>query len=146
MRRRKKTSKLKIALAIVSVSAAVYLFTQRLNPQVGVLNAALETSASPALHSYAYHFKVLSVNEKGIVTLSTPRSPDMPIYRMISAIDPNLSGKNPNDPDFVHAEQQINDMQTQAAQIILMQPGIHGIKWQLDKNWLSEHGISTVQP
>lgn len=137
--------KLKIIIAIISVSIAVWLFARHANPQVALVNDALQTSSSTALLAYPYHFKVLSVDKKGIATVSTPRSPDMPVYRMIGAIDPNLSGKDPSDPDFIHAEQQIGDMQAQAAQIILKQPGIHGIKWQLDDDWLEEHGITPDQ-
>jgi hypothetical protein len=66
----------------------------------------------------------------------------MPVYRMIGALYPSLAGKAPDNPDFVAAEKELAKVQSEAKDIVLEQPGITEVKWELDENWLISHGIS----
>jgi len=135
----KKTRTLKI-LSAVLVLGAIYWFGFRTDPRVEALNQALSQIGSPALRNYSYSFRVISL-EGGLATMGSPRSFDVPVYRMIGALHPNLSGKATNDPDFIAAEKELAQIQSEARKIILGQPGITGVKWELDRNWLIAHNI-----
>jgi hypothetical protein len=135
----RKTRTLKILAAILALGA-IYWFGLRTDPRVDALNQALIEFGSPALRNYPYSFKVISL-EGGSAVMGSPRSFDVPVYRMIGALYPNLSDKAPNNPDFIAAEKELAQMQTEARTIVLRQPGVSGVKWELDKNWLIAHNI-----
>ncbi|MDR3390365.1 MAG: hypothetical protein P4L77_01405 [Sulfuriferula sp.] len=134
-----KTSVMKALLALL-VLGAIYWFGLRTDPAVDALNQALQQHASRAFLAYPYQFRVVQLKE-GVATISSPRSAEMPVYRMIGAIDSSLAGKDATDPDFIAAQKQLATMQGEARQIVIGQPGVTGVKWELDKNWLSERGI-----
>lgn len=135
----RKNRILKILLAVF-VLGAIYWFGWRTDPKVEALNQALHEFGSSALRSYPYTFSVVRLEGESAV-MGTPRSPQMPVYRMIGAIHPNLSGRSPNDPDFVAAEKELAQIQSEARQIVLNQPGVTSVKWELDQNWLIAHNI-----
>jgi hypothetical protein len=130
---------IKILTAIL-VLGAIYWFGLRTDPKVDALNQALHELSSPALRDFPYAFGVVRL-EGGAAVMGTPRSSEVPVYRMIGAIYPNLSGKAANDPDFVAAEKELAQIQSEARQIILKQPGVTSVKWELDRNWLIAHNI-----
>jgi hypothetical protein len=130
---------LKILFAVLAL-AAIYWFGLRTDPRVEALNRAIQQNGSPALHEYPYAFRVLRA-EGSLAVMATPRSAEVPVYRMIGAIYPTLAGRAPNDADFVAAEKELAKIQSEARQIVLDQPGISGVKWELDQNWLIAHGI-----
>ncbi len=130
----------KILLVVIGLGL-IYWFGLRTDPAVQVLNQAIQGRGSQTLQNYPYAFRVLRL-ENGVAIMATPRSPEVPVYRMIAAIYPNLAGKAPNDPDFVAAQKVLAEVQSEARQIVLDQPGISGVKWELDRNWLIAHGIS----
>ena len=134
-----KTRIIRILLAVLAL-AAIYWFGLRTDPKVEALNQALQETGSPALQSYPYTFSVVRL-EGGSAVMGTPRSPQVPVYRMIGAIHPNLSGRPPNDADFVTAEKELAQIQSEARQIVLNQPGVTSVKWELDQNWLIAHNI-----
>ena len=111
------------------------------DPQVDALNEAITRHGSPALRDYPYQFRVLRL-EDGVATMTTPRSPQVPVYRMIRAIDPNVNPRDPNNPEFVAAEKALAGVQEEARRIVLAQPGVKSVKWELDRNWLIDHGIA----
>ncbi len=127
-------------LFAVFVLGAIYWFGPRTVPKVEALNQALHEFGSSALRSYPYAFSVVRLEGESAV-MGTPRSPQVPVYRMIGAIYPNLSGRSPNDPDFVAAEKELAQIQSEARQIVLNQPGVTSVKWELDQNWLLAHNI-----
>jgi hypothetical protein len=130
---------LKILSAIL-ILGAIYWFGLRTDPRVDALNQALVQNSSPALRNYPYSFRVIGL-EGGSAVMSTPRSAEVPVLRMIGALYPNLSGKAPNDPDFVAAEIDLSKVQFEARTIVLSQPGVTSVKWELDRNWLIAHNI-----
>jgi hypothetical protein len=134
-----KTSMMKVLLGLL-VLGAVYWFGLRTDPAVDALNQTLQHQGSRAFLAYPYQFRVVQLKD-GVATISSPRSAEMPVYRMIGAIDPSLAGKDATDPDFIAAQKQLANMQGEARQIVIAQPGVTSVKWELDKNWLSEHGI-----
>jgi hypothetical protein len=128
-------------LAAILAVAVLYLTVFRSDPLVEALNQAIQANGSPELKKYPYPFRVLRMEGTAAV-MSTPRSPAMPVYRMIRAIDPALSGKAPDNPDFIAAEKALAKVQSEARQIVLSQPEVTEVKWELDKDWLISHQIA----
>lgn len=127
-------------LSAILVLGLVYWFGLRTDPRVDALNQMLNKVGSPALRNYPYSFRVVRL-EGDTAVMSTPRSFKVPVYRMIGAIYPNLSGRAQNDPIFVKAQTELAKIQSEARKIILDQPGVTSVKWELDQNWLMEHNI-----
>jgi hypothetical protein len=128
-------------LSAILVLGVICWFGLRTDPRVDALNQALLKIGSPALQNFPYEFRVVRL-DGGSAVLGTPRSFEVPVYRMIGALYPNLAGKATNDPDFVAAEKELAQIQSEARQIILGQPGVTSVKWELDRDWLIAHNIS----
>lgn len=127
-------------LAAILVLGMVYWFGLRNYPRVEALNQALHDSGSTDLRNYPYEFRVVRLDGESAI-MGTPRSVAVPVYRMIGAIHPHLSGKATTHPDFVAAEVALAKIQSEARQIVLEQPGVASVKWELDQNWLIAHNI-----
>ena len=95
-----------IALIVVLALGTIYWFGLRTDPKVADLNQAIQEKGSPALRDYLYPFRVLRL-EGTTAVMATPRSPSMPVYRMIGALYPSLAGKAPDNPDFVAAKKEL---------------------------------------
>ena len=129
-----------VAVAAVLALFALYWFGFRTDPRVDALNHAITTQGSAALRHYAYPFRVLRM-EGTVAVMGTPRSPEMPVEKMIRVIDPSLEGADPSNPDFVAAEKQMADLQFEARRIVLAQPGVTGVRFELDRDWLRSQGV-----
>lgn len=127
-------------LSAILVIGLVYWFGLRTDPRVDALNQALHDSGGTELRNYPYEFSVVRLDGNSAV-MGTPRSATVPVYRMIGAIYPHLSGKATTNPDFVAAEMELAKVQSEARQIVLEQPGVASVKWELDQNWLIAHNI-----
>jgi hypothetical protein len=108
------------------------------------LNEVIQTQASAKLKSYPYKFHVMKV--KGdIAFVSTPRNVQVPAFKALAVLYPNINTKNPNDPAFIAVEQLLGDVQSEARTIVLTQPGIKDVRWELDRDWLAAHYIEVPQ-
>ena len=104
------------------------------------LNDILEARASPQLKAYPYQFRVLRT-ENGVAVMSTPRNFDVPAFRMLAVLYPDINVKDPNDPAFIAVEKTLAAVQSEARDIVSSQPGIKSVRWELDKSWLRAHSI-----
>ena len=77
--------------------------------------------------------------------VSTPRSFEAPAFKMLGVLYPEINTKNPNDPTFIAAEQRLGEVQTEARAIVLAQPGIKEVRWELDRDWLTAHHIDVLK-
>jgi hypothetical protein len=132
-----------LLLAVVLAFVADWL-VQRPDSRAREVNAAIETRGSEALRNYPYRFRVVRVSGDTAV-LATPRNVAVPAFRFLGVIHPEIDVKNPNDPAFIAAEKELAGVQTEAMTIAKSQPGIKGVQWELDKAWLSSHGIDIPQ-
>ena len=130
-----------IGLAI----ATILLFTLLLyeNPVVSDLNNLLEEDTE--LSSYPYTFRVLRVNN-GYAIMSTPRSSEFPVFRALGIIYPKLANKPQDNPDLMQAQDRLATLQKKAKAIVINDERIKGASWELDKEWLSSHGVQLVSP
>ena len=104
------------------------------------LTAAIEAQASAKLKSYPYTFWVMKVNGETAI-MSTPRNVEVPAARALGVLFPGLDTKDPNDPPFIAAQQLLGEVQSEARSIVLSQPGIREVRWELDRDWLTAHHI-----
>ncbi|MBK7677170.1 MAG: hypothetical protein IPJ27_21810 [Candidatus Accumulibacter sp.] len=104
------------------------------------LTAAIEAQASAKLKSYPYTFRVMKVNGETAI-MSTPRNVEVPAARALGVLFPGLDTKDPNDPPFIAAQQLLGEVQSEARSIVLSQPGIREVRWELDRDWLTAHHI-----
>ena len=104
------------------------------------LTSVIEAQASAKLKNYPYKFWVMKLAGDTAV-MSTPRSVAVPAFKMLGVLYPGINTKNPNDPAFIAAEQLLGEVQAEARLIVLKQPGIKEVRWELDRDWLVAHGI-----
>ncbi|MDR0777047.1 MAG: hypothetical protein LBE81_10490 [Azonexus sp.] len=108
------------------------------------LNDIIATQASEQLRGYPYQFQVLRV-EGDTAVMSTPRNFDAPAFRMLGVLYPNINVKDPNNPEFIAVERLLGQMQDEAKNIVLTQPGIKSVRWELDRDWLRRQGIEVFE-
>lgn len=104
------------------------------------LTAAIEAQASPKLKAYPYKFWVMKVNGATAV-MSTPRNFDVPAFKFLAVLYPEINTKDANNPAFIAVEQLLGQVQDEAKAIVLAQPGIKNVSWELDREWLRKHFI-----
>ena len=134
-----------IAIAVVLMVALDWAI-QRPDPRTRELNQALEKQASIKLREYPYQFHVLRV-EGDTAVMATPRNFDVPAFRMLGVLYPDINVKDANNPAFIAVERLLGQVQDEAKDIVLAQPGIKQVRWELDKTWLHRKGIEVpVKP
>jgi hypothetical protein len=129
-----------IIIGVLIIGGLTLWISSAWKPDAWALDRVLESDA--ALASYPYRFRVVAF-EDGVATLSTPRSFDIPAYRFLAIINPNLANKTDNDPAVIAAQQDLVDHQKRAQGLILAQPEVQDVEWELDTQWLAAHGIQT---
>jgi gamma-glutamyltranspeptidase len=127
-----------VVLAVIGLAALVWALYE--DPKVAELNDLLE--ADTALAAYAYQFRVLRL-ENGIATMSTPRSSAFPVYRALGILHPPLAGRSQDDPDLMKAQAELARLQKRARAMVVASPGVNNVRWELDDDWLAQHGVQT---
>jgi hypothetical protein len=128
-----------IGIAVLVVGALAFWIGSSWKPRVWELNAMLE--ADPQIAAYPYPFRVVALDD-GVAAISTPRSFDLPAYRFLAIIHPNLANKADNDPEVIAAQQELIDHQKRAQGLVLAQPDVESVRWELDTQWLAARGIA----
>lgn len=127
-------------LIVLAFLVALDWYIRRPDPQTRELNQVLQTKASAKLREYPYQFHVLRV-EGDTAIMSTPRNFDVPAFRMLGVLYPDINVKDHNNPAFIAVERLLGQVQDEAKDIVLAQPGIKQVRWELDKTWLHRKGI-----
>ncbi|HRF30143.1 MAG: hypothetical protein KUL81_02215 [Azonexus sp.] len=131
-------------LIVMALLVALDWVIRRPDARSRELNHILETQASQKLKDYPYQFQVLRVEGKTAV-MTTPRNFDVPAFRMLGVLYPDINVKDANNPAFIAVEHQLGRMQDEAKGIVLAQPGIEQVRWELDKQWLRRKGIEVPE-
>ncbi|EXJ14369.1 hypothetical protein [Imhoffiella purpurea] len=127
-----------IALAVLVGLALVFGIKSTWQPKAWNLDKIL--TSDEILADYPYQFRLRSL-ENGVATISTPRSFDIPAMRFLEIIHPNLAGLAQDDPKMVAAQQELIDHQKRAMGLMLAQPQVQTVDWELDTQWLADHGV-----
>ncbi|MBK1648637.1 hypothetical protein [Rhabdochromatium marinum] len=127
-----------IVLGLILVVALGFWIQSSWQPRVWELNDIL--TSDPKLKEYPYQFKLRSL-QNGLAILSTPRNSKIPAYRFLQIIHPELAGKGQADPAMVQAQQDLIDHQKYAQILMLGQPDVERVDWELDVKWLADHGV-----
>jgi hypothetical protein len=131
------------ALLVLALLVALDWAIRRPDGRTRELNDILETRASPQLKNYPYTFRVLRV-EGSTAVMSTPRNFDSPAFRFLGVLYPDINVKDHDNPAFIKVEKLLGQVQDEAKDIVLAQPGITGVRWELDRNWLRRNGIEVM--
>lgn len=128
------------ALLVIALLVALDWAIRRPDGRTRELNEIITSQASERLRNYPYKFHVLRVEGETAV-MATPRNFDAPAFRMLGVLYPNINVKDHNNPEFIAVERLLGQMQDEAKDIVLAQPGIKNVRWELDRNWLRRQGI-----
>lgn len=128
----------KYTLFLIALAIAILAYWGfNYDPRVSELNTLL--SQDSELSDYPYKFKVFEL-DNGTAVMSTPRSPQVSVLKFLSIIKPTLS-KNSDSPEVIAAQKELAHLQQKAKKIVLSQPDINQVRWQLDKSWFANYGI-----
>ena len=125
-----------IVLGIFVLALAVVFLYE--DPKVSELNDLLEEDET--LTNFSYRFKVVEVRNS-MAIMSTPRSTEVPVSRVLGLLFPEVAGRKPETSEFQRAQKKLATVQTKARDLVLEDPEIKRVSWRLDKDWLSQHGI-----
>lgn len=127
-----------IGLGLFAVFLIGLWIASNWQPGLAPLNRLLQEDK--LLANYPYQFKVVSL-KKGVATLSSPRSFEVPVIRFLGVLYPRLSGRPDNDPDVREAQAELVRVQKHAQAIVLEQPEVNSTRWKLDVDWYRSRGI-----
>ena len=127
-------------LLAIALLVALDWAIRRPDGRTQALNNAIQAQGSPLLKSYPYPFHVLRV-EGGTAVMGTPRNFDMPAFRFLGAMYPDVNVKDANNPAFVALQKTLGKVQDEVRDIVLAQPGIKDVRWELDREWLRRNHI-----
>jgi hypothetical protein len=127
-----------ILLGAILLGLLAWWLSSIWQPRVWEINDMLE--ADPRVGSYVYQFRVVDL-DNGVATLSTPRSFNVPAMRFLEIVEPSVAGKAQDDPAMIAAQQDLIDHQKRAQGLVLAQPDVERVDWQLDVKWLADHGV-----
>jgi len=139
----KRIPKLKVWQWLLVFLVAAWLLDwviQRPDTRTRELNAAIAAQGSEALKHYPYPFHVLRV-EGSKAVMGTPRSRDVSVGKAISIIYPDINVLDTNNAAFIQAQKELAGLQFEAKDIVLAQPGIETVVWEIDRRWLGSHGV-----
>ncbi len=107
-------------------------------PRVAALNERLESD--PEISAFPYPFRVVRV-EGTTAVMHTPRSPAVPVARVLGILFPEVAGQPSDSPAFQAAQKRLARIQTRARDLVLEAPDIDRVRWELDRDWLLQHGL-----
>lgn len=107
------------------------------SPRVGQINEMLASNAE--LAAYPYPFRVLALEGETAV-MSSPRSPQSSVLQALKIIYPNMSFSDPNSQAVIDVQKELAQLQFKAKDLVLAQPDVSEVRWELDKSWLRSHG------
>jgi hypothetical protein len=108
-------------------------------PVVRELNEKLAQDS--AVSRFPYKFRVLRM-EGSTAVMSTPRSSAVPVEQVLGILFPEVAGQPGDSPAFQAAQARLAIAQKRAYKQVIEDPRVNQIRWELDKSWLMEHGVT----
>ncbi|HFD79179.1 MAG TPA: hypothetical protein ENK05_02140 [Gammaproteobacteria bacterium] len=130
-------------LVLAAIAAAlVGLWLSGRDSRVEALNETLQRDSKIA--AYPFPFRVLRIEGRTAV-VNSPRSPQVSVLRFLAVVRPDLAGLDPDDAAVVAAQKRLAGVQSRVRKRILEAPYVDQVRWQLDRDWFSRHGIVLPQ-
>ena len=126
-----------IFLAVFTLALGITFFYE--SPKTSELNNRLESIS--IIDEFPYHFKVLRINN-GTAVMSSPRSTDVPVSRILGILFPEVKGKSTQSSEFQKAQKALAKVQILARETVISDAEIKTVSWELDRSWLLKNGIS----
>ncbi len=120
----------------IVVMTFVFLYE---SPKVSELNDRLESIKS--INEFPYRFKVLRINN-GTAIMSSPRSTDVPVSRILGLLFPEVKNKSLQSAEFQSAQKKLAFVQNKARETVMSDKDVSRVSWELDRSWLLQHGIT----
>ena len=130
-------------LIVIALLVALDWAIRRPDSRSRELNEQIQTQASAQLKAYPYQFHVLRVVGDTAV-MATPRNFQSPAFRFLAVLYPEINVKDHNNPAFIAVEKLLGQVQDEAKDIVLAQPGIKSVSWELDQEWLRRHHVEVL--
>ncbi|KRT59626.1 hypothetical protein, partial [endosymbiont of Ridgeia piscesae] len=92
---------------------------------------------------FSYRFRVVRLDGRKAV-MSTPRSTEVPVERILHLLFDDLTSRQTSGPRFQQAQRELARIQTKARDMVLADPAVERVSWELDRDWLMQHGVQLV--
>jgi hypothetical protein len=140
MKRSKRKSWL-ITAGVLIVAALLWIsYAGGIVPSVWEVNALLKND--PELAEYPYKFRAVLL-ASGVATVTRPYDREVPPFKFLQVIEPELAGKSLDDPAFVAALRRLKAAEQRAQQVTAAHPEADGgVEWVLDRAWYHKQGIA----
>ena len=126
-----------VILATITLALAIVFLYE--SPKVSELNDRLESIA--IIDEFPYRFKVLRINN-GTAVMSSPRSTEVPVSKILGILFPHVKGKSTQSPEFQKAQKELARVQILASETVMADDEVKRVSWELDRSWLLQHGIA----
>ena len=126
-----------VILATITLALAIVFLYE--SPEVSELNDRLESIA--IIDEFPYRFKVLRINN-GTAVMSSPRSTEVPVSKILGILFPHVKGKSTQSPEFQKAQKELARVQILASETVIADDEVKLVSWELDRSWLLQHGIA----
>ncbi|MEM6604911.1 MAG: hypothetical protein AAF671_04070 [Pseudomonadota bacterium] len=131
-------AKIYLAVLLTLISLGLLYYWLSRDEQVAALNS--ELNANPQLHAYAFRFKVIEIVDR-VAVVSSPLQPGLSVVHFVRAVYPTLQAAPIDDPGVMAAQMELSSMQQLAEDLLLSNPGIDTVRWQLDELWYKHNGV-----
>ena len=126
-----------VILATITLALAIVFLYE--SPEVSKLNDRLKSIA--IIDEFPYRFKVLRINN-GTAVMSSPRSTEVPVSKILGILFPHVKGKSTQSPEFQKAQKELARVQILASETVMADDEVKRVRWELDRSWLLQHGIA----
>ena len=90
--------------------------------------------------AYPYPFHVISL-EKGIAHVSSPRSAQLSAVQSLRILYPTLKQSSAVSDEMMKAQTELARIQSHVGKLVESQEDVNSIRWVLDQQWLTDHGV-----
>ena len=109
------------------------------SPKISKLNKQLKSIEE--IKNFTYQFRVVRINNR-VAIMSSPRSTAVPVSQVLGILFPEVKGKTTQSPEFQKAQKSLATVQTLARNTVLSDKEIEQVKWELDRSWLIQKGVT----
>lgn len=127
-----------LGVLIAFVALLIALWAVDHDWRAGELSDQLQED--PEIAAYPFPFRVISVSN-GVAVVTSPRSAAFSVLHFLTIIDPQLANLDSDDPAVIAAQKRLAHIQGKVAKRLKQEPDIDRIRWQLDRQWFSDHGV-----